>query len=157
MTGRIQGEKRLPLIFDRLSRWGLGLIFLFAGLPKLLNWHDFALIVDSYALLPDYLVVPAAVAIALLEVLAAVLLLCNRPQGLWGISVLLLLFIVVLSYAIWQGLDIDCGCFGPEDPEHRAFAGLRLALFRDFLLSIPVLYLFWYRYKSIKSNTVEEE
>ncbi len=61
---------------------------------------------------------------------------------------LLLLFIGVLSYAIRLGLDIDCGCFGPEDPEHRAFAGLKLALFRDFLLFIPVLYLFWYRRQS---------
>jgi hypothetical protein len=69
---------------------------------------------------------------------------------------LLLLFIGVLSYAVWLGLDIDCGCFGPEDPEHRAFAGLRMALFRDVLLSIPVLYLFWYRRQSIKTNTVEE-
>lgn len=156
MAGRVTGAKRLLLILDRLSRWGLGLIFLYAGLPKLLNWHDFAKIVGSYALLPDVLVAPAAVVIALLEVLAAVLLICNRPQGLWGISALLLLFIGVLSYAIRLGLDIDCGCFGPEDPEHLAFAGLREALFRDVLLSIPVLYLFWYRRKSIKTNKVEE-
>jgi uncharacterized membrane protein YphA (DoxX/SURF4 family) len=157
MAGRIQREKKLPLTFAGLSRWGLGLIFLFAGLPKLFNWHDFAMIVDSYALLPDFLVVPAAIAIALLEVIAAVLLICDWPQGLWGVSALLLLFIGVLSYAIWQGLDIDCGCFGPEDPEHRAFAGLRMALVRDFLLCIPVLYLFWNRRQTIKTNNVEED
>lgn len=157
MADRVLAKTNLLLILDRLSRWGLGLVFLFAGLPKLLDWQDFAMIVGSYAILPGFLVAPAAVVIALLEVLAAVLLICNRPQGLWGISALLLLFIGVLSYAIRLGLDIDCGCFGPEDPEHRAFAGLRVALFRDVLLCIPVLYLFWYRRQPIKTKKVEED
>jgi hypothetical protein len=59
---------------------------------------------------------------------------------------MLLLFIGVLSYGLYAGLDIDCGCFGPEDPEHLAFSGLRTALLRDFLFCIPVLYSFWYHY-----------
>lgn len=145
------------LHLDRLSRWGLAAIFLYAGIPKLISWYDFALIVNSYAILPENLAIPAAVLIAALEVAAAVALLRGRMEGLWGIAALLLLFIAVLSYAIWQGLDIDCGCFGPEDPEHRAFAGIRTALLRDILLCIPVLYLFWYRHRSIIMNTVEED
>lgn len=157
MGAFVQNKKRYLVILVRLSRWGLGLIFLYAGVPKLINWHDFALIVNSYAIVPENLAIPTAVCIAVLEVIAAIALLCGRMEGLWGISALLLLFIGVLSYAIWQGLDIDCGCFGPEDPEHRAFSGIRTALWRDFLLCIPVLYLFWYRRQSIETNTMEEE
>lgn len=150
-------EKKYPKILAGLSRWGLGLIFLYAGVPKVINWHDFALIVNSYAIVPENLAIPAAICIAVSEVIAAIALLCGRKEGLWGITTLLLLFIGVLSYAIQLGLDIDCGCFGPEDPEHRAFSGIRMALLRDFLLCIPVLYLFWYRKQSIVTNTKEKE
>lgn len=147
---------RLLLHVSSASRWALALIFLYAGIPKLISWYDFALVINSYAILPESLAIPAAFIIAGLEVVAAIALLCNRLEGLWGISALLLLFIGVLSYAIWQGLDIDCGCFGPEDPEHKAFAGIRTALFRDILLCIPVLYLFWYRRQSLINKNVEE-
>ncbi len=146
----------MMLYVVRASRWMLALIFLYAGIPKLVSWYDFALIVNSYALLPESLAIPAAIVIAGLEVAAAVALLCGRVEGLWGITLLLALFIAVLSWAIWQGLDIDCGCFGPDDPEHRAFSGIRTALVRDILLCIPVLYLFWYRHQTNIMNTVEE-
>lgn len=152
----LKDKARLSLYLLRLSRWGLALIFLYAGIPKLISWYDFALIVNSYAILPESLAIPAAIFIAALEVVAAIALLCGRVEGLSAIAGLLLLFIGVLSYALWLGLDIDCGCFGPEDPEHRAFSGIRTALFRDFLLCMPVLYLFWYRSQSIKMNTLEE-
>lgn len=157
MKALLTDKNRQLLQLDRLSRWGLAAIFLYAGIPKLISWYDFALIVNSYSILPENLAIPAAVLIAALEVAAAVALLRGRREGLWGIAALLLLFIAVLSYAIRLGLDIDCGCFGPEDPEHRAFAGIRTALLRDILLCIPVLYLFWYRHRSIITNTVEEE
>lgn len=140
----------------RLSRWTLALLFLYAGIPKLISWYAFAEIVNSYAILPESLVIPAAIGIALLEIVAAVALIFGRIEGLWGIACLMALFIGVLSYAIWLGLDIDCGCFGPEDPEHRAFSGIRTALKRDFLLCIPVLYLFWYRRYLNKSTNMEE-
>ena len=41
------------------------------------------------------------------------------------------LFMAILGYGISMGLDVDCGCFGPEDPESKAFHGLRAALYRD--------------------------
>jgi len=40
---------------------------------------------------------------------------------------------------------VDCGCFGPEDPESRAYHGLRPALYRDFGMLAGVLYLFAWR------------
>jgi hypothetical protein len=43
------------------------------------------------------------------------------------------------------GLDIDCGCFGPEDPESRAYGGLRTALYRDLAMAAGVAYLYWWR------------
>jgi hypothetical protein len=69
-----------------------------------------------------------------LEVTAGIGLLFDIRGSLALIAGLLLLFMVVLGYGIWMGLDVDCGCFGPEDPEAEAFHGLRLSLFRDLVM-----------------------
>lgn len=136
------------LWLDLLGRWTISLIFLFAAVPKLFNVHGFAALIDAYAILPDMLLLPVAVVLPVLEIFLAVGLLFNCWKSKIGIALVLFFFIYLLSYSIWQGLDIDCGCFGPEDPEHKAFKGLRLALVRDILMFIPLVYSFWYhRYR----------
>lgn len=140
-------HKRL-LWADRLGRWIISLIFLAAAVPKLFDVHGFAEIIDAYALLPDILLLPTAVVLPVVEIFLAVGLLFNGLKSKVGVALLLLFFVVLLSYSIGQGLDIDCGCFGPEDPEHIAFQGLRAALVRDIVLFVPLLYSFWYhRYR----------
>ena len=57
----------------------------------------------------------------------------------------------VLGYGIWMGLDVDCGCFGPEDPEAEAFHGLRLSLFRDLVMMAGVIFIYGCRrYRAIR-------
>lgn len=129
---------------DRLSRWGVSLIFLVAAVPKLFNVYGFAAMIDAYAILPDIFLLPTALMLPVVEIFLAAGLFFNRSKSLISITVLLLFFIVLLSYSILQGLDVDCGCFGPEDPEHLAFQGLRVALVRDIVMLIPLLYSFWY-------------
>ncbi len=138
------------LWLDRLGRWIISLIFIVAAVPKLLDIHGFAAIIDAYAVLPNSLLVPTAIVLPVLEIIFAVGLLLNYWQCKIGIGLMLLFFIVLLSYSIWQGLDIDCGCFGPEDPEHLAFRGLRVALVRDIVMLIPLAYSLWYqRHRSL--------
>lgn len=132
---------------DRAARWLVAAVFLYAGLPKIADPMLFSEIIGAYGLLPEYFLLPVAVLLPVAELMAAVLLLGGRREGVWLAAALLLLFIAVLSYGIYSDLDIDCGCFGPEDPEHLAFSGLRTALLRDLLICIPVLYNFWYHYK----------
>jgi hypothetical protein len=133
---------------DRFCRGIISLFFLVAAVPKLFNVHGFAALIDAYGILPDILLLPTAIVLPVLEVFLAVGLLLNRSKSKIGIGLVLLFFIVLLSYSIWQGLDIDCGCFGPEDPEHMAFHGLRDALVRDIVMFIPLLYSIWYhRYR----------
>ena len=131
---------------DRLSRWLLAAVMIFAAVPKLADPAAFAEVVGAYGLLPDILVVPAAIFLPALELVGAFLLIRGRVSGLWITALLMLLFIAVLSYGIWLGLDIDCGCFGPEDSESKAFSTLRTALIRDLLLCIPLLYCFVHYY-----------
>lgn len=132
--------------FDRSARWCIAVVFVSAGLPKLADPVLFSELIGAYGLLPDAVLLPAAVLLPVAEVAAAILLLRGRKEGLWLAAAMLLLFIAVLGYGIHSGLDIDCGCFGPDDPEHLAFSGLRTALLRDLLFCIPVLYSFWYHY-----------
>jgi hypothetical protein len=143
---------------DCLSRWGIALIFLGAGLPKAIDTKSFAGIISAYGLVPDDLVFPAAVIVPLVEIVIAACLLWNRPRAMQAAALMLLLFISVLGYGIFIGLDIDCGCFGPEDPEHSAFSGLRTALSRDVLMGIPVVFSIWYSQKkrSIQQSGDEE-
>jgi len=137
----------MGLWLDRLSRWLLAGIMLAAAIPKLLSLGSFAEIIEAYGLIPEILTLPAAISLVIMELLAAFLLIRGKSSGLWLTVILMTIFIAVLSYGIWLGLDIDCGCFGPEDAEHKAFSGLRTALVRDLILFLPIVYSFWYAYR----------
>ena len=126
-------------------RWGLALVFFYAGAVKLADPHAFAILIEAYGLIPDALLMPTAIVLPTLEVMAAIGLLFDLRGSLMVITVLLVIFILVLGYGLWMGLDVDCGCFGPEDPEGKAFAGIRPALYRDFILMGGVLLLYGWR------------
>ena len=147
---------QLVPLTERLSRWFLAGIMIFAAAPKLANPAAFAEVVGAYGLLPDFLLLPAAILLPFFECIAAYLLIRGRRSGLWISAILMLLFISVLSYGIWLGLDIDCSCFGPEDIESKAFHNLRTALVRDLLLCIPILYCFGHKY-ILPSNLLGEK
>lgn len=140
---------------DLAARWLLALVFLAAGLPKLFEPTAFAAIVGAYGMLAPALIMPVAIVLPLLEVVAALLLISGKRSGLYLSATLLLLFIGVLGYGIGLGLDIDCGCFGPEDPEHQAFSGLQTALLRDMLLLVVLAVCFYHSY-SYPSRKVGE-
>ncbi len=127
---------------ELLCRWLLAIIFLVAGISKLLDLREFAGVIDAYGLLPESLVYPSAFIISSMEVVAAIGLLLNKKFALHITAILLCAFIGVLTYGIVLGLDIDCGCFSQTDPEFRAFSGLKTALVKDFVLLIPLVYLY---------------
>ena len=142
---------RLIDLTYKLSRWGLGGIFIYAGCIKLLEPKAFAVLIEAFGAVPESMLMPVAIALPALEVAAGIGLLFDIQGSLATIAGLLLLFIVILGYGIWMGLDVDCGCFGPEDPEAKAFHGLRLSLFRDLVMLAGVAFLCgWRRYRAIK-------
>lgn len=130
----------------RVLRWGLALVFLYAGVLKLADPRSFALVIEAYGLVPDGLLMPLAVALPALEVLAALGLIADLRGSLTTISALLVIFILVLGYGLWMGLDVDCGCFGPEDPEGKAYAAIRPAIYRDLVLAAGILLLYGWRF-----------
>jgi uncharacterized membrane protein YphA (DoxX/SURF4 family) len=127
-------------------RWGLALVFLYAGLIKLVDPTSFAVIIAAYGLVPESLQMPIAVVLPAIEVLAAIGLMVDLRGSLTLMAVLMAIFIAVLGYGLWMGLDVDCGCFGPEDPEAEAFHGLRQSLYRDLVMMAGVAFIYIYRW-----------
>ena len=142
-------------LFDwayNLFRCGLGVIFVYAGTLKLLEPKTFAVLIEAYGIVPEALLLTLAISLAALEVMAGIGLLLDIKGSLAVIAGLLILFIGILGYGIWMGLDVDCGCFGPEDPEVEAFHGLRQSLYRDLIMLAVVGFIYgWRRYRSIKT------
>ncbi|MBA4369623.1 MAG: DoxX family protein [Desulfobacterium sp.] len=137
--------------FYIIIRIGLGTIFLFSGAAKLMTPVSFATLINAYGFIPENLTLPFAVFLAVFEVISGIGLLFDMKGSLTAIFGLLILFIMVLSYGIYMGLDVDCGCFGPEDPEPAAFHGLRSALFRDIFFIANVIFLYAYRFRNAVS------
>jgi hypothetical protein len=136
--------------WNKWIAWGcrglLGVVFLYAAFPKLFDLKGFAAIIAAYGIVPERALVPVALALSILEVIGGIGVLWRR-EGYLSTNILcglLLLFIGVLSYGLWLGLDVDCGCFSKDEPEFQYFHNLRFALYRDFLLLLPVSYLYWY-------------
>ena len=139
----------------KLTRWILGGVFIYAGSTKLMEPRIFTVLIEAYGFVPEGLLIPVAIGLPLLEVIAGFGLLFDIRGSLAVITGLLVLFMVVLGYGIWMGLDVDCGCFGPEDPEAEAFHGLRLSLFRDMVMIAGVIFIYgWRRYRAIRPTGV---
>lgn len=130
----------------RAVRYLLAAVFLWSGITKLLDPVSFGVLIDAYGLIPGTWVMPAAILLSSLEVIAGAGLVLDIHGSLAIITIMVILFMAILSYGIHMGLDIDCGCFGPQDPEAKAFHGLRTALYKDFLLMAAILYLYAWRF-----------
>ena len=114
---------------DRVGRWALSGIFLYAAIPKILDPLGFAEDIGHYALVPDAAVNTLAVVLPWIEAVAALALLTGfaAEGALLTVNGLLFVFLVALGQAWIRGLDIDCGCFGHA----RDGASVLLALLRD--------------------------
>jgi uncharacterized membrane protein YphA (DoxX/SURF4 family) len=126
-----------------LIRIALGLVFVYAGAVKLVDPKAFARVVSHYDIVPEFLLAPFAIGLPALEFLAGIGLVFNIRGSLAVIFALLVIFIMVLGYGIVNSLDIDCGCFSPEELDARN--SLQQAFYRDLLMMGAVFYLYAYR------------
>ncbi len=135
----------------------LGLLFLIAGGTKIIDPHTFAATIDAFGMLPSGLAFPLALILPPLEILAGVGLILDVRGSLATVTVLLVGFIMVLAYAISLGLDIDCGCYGPGDPEAEIFSSLWTSLYRDLAMAAGSVFLYWFRIsRSVHPRRVRE-
>lgn len=133
----------------------LSALFIYAGIVKLQDPRIFATLIEAYGVLPEQLLMPVAVILPAIEVLAGIGLLLNIKGSLSAIVVLLMVFVVILAYGIWMGLDVDCGCFGARDPEAEAFHGLWVTLYRDLAMLAGIVFIYgWRRFRAVRTEPV---
>ncbi len=126
----------------RLVRFVLAALFIYGGGVKLLDPKAFAATISVYNLVPEMLLPVVAVGLPLIEVLAGIGLLFDIRGSLAIIFGLLAMFVFVLWYGILKNIDVDCGCFGPE--ELAGQGKLWNAFYRDLILVglvVPFLYV----------------
>jgi len=121
----------------------MGSIFVYAGIVKLLNINIFAHTIDQYDLIPDTLLPAVAVGLPAFEVIAGLGMIFDITGSLTAILALLMLFVSVLAYGIINNMDIDCGCFSPDEAARRG--NLAQALYRDLAMIAAVMFLFVHR------------
>ncbi len=120
----------------------LGAVFVFAGISRLIDPEPFAVVIGSFGLTPASWARPILVVLPLAELAVGLGMFFGARWALRLAMCLIVGFIVVLTYGIWLGLDVDCGCFSVDDPEYKAFSTLHSALYRDLLMLAGIVYLY---------------
>lgn len=132
-------DKTLTWLYHFL-RLGLAGIFIYAGMLKLLAPRTFAHAIAQYDLVPEGLLPLIALGLPALEVAAGLGLILEIRGSLSIITFLLLIFLIILGYAVLQNLDIDCGCFTADelDAQHNVKTAFR----RDLLMIGATVFLY---------------
>ena len=108
-------------------------VFAYASISKIIDPLDFADSIFGFAMLPNVLITPLALALPPFEIACAVLLIVPRTRRIGGLAVVLvtLMFTTALLSALLRGLTLDCGCFGtgaPSRPRMWLEVGLDVVL-----------------------------
>ena len=104
-------------IFILASRVFIGLIFIIAGMEKIIAPEEFAISISNYKILPDFSLNIFAIIIPWIEVVTGLFMMFNiqSKENSFIVLNLYILFTVMIIIAVLRGLDIDCGCFGTND------------------------------------------
>lgn len=138
----------------------LGLIFILAALPKIVDPPSFAHMIYNYKLIPWALINPMALMMPWIELFCGVALVL----GIWKeaasaiIAAMLVAFIVAISVNLARGNAIDCGCFNVADagktPAER-IASMWWDILRDLGMLLMVAQL-WYASHQAKHEHVAD-
>ena len=126
----------------------LGVIFVIAALPKIVDPPSFAHMIYNYKLMPWALVKPLALVIPCIELFCGLALILGIWKGTARtiIAALLLTFIIAISINLLRGNAIDCGCFdvsAANKTTEERFADMRFVILRDIGMLLMVAQL-WY-------------
>jgi len=130
-------------IIYRIICAGLGIIFIWASVDKIMYPSKFAEMVYHYKMLPDILIHSVALFLPWMELIIGLLLILGIWEQ-WALIIyngLIVVFMIGLSSALIRGLDIHCGCF-TVDP--NAEKELLMSLLRDiplFIISMGCLFI----------------
>jgi uncharacterized membrane protein YphA (DoxX/SURF4 family) len=98
-----------------IFRSGLGLLFLFSGISKLIDVQSLAVTIKSLSIGLGAVATEVAFLLCIVEILAGILLtigLFTRHSSL-AVMLLLIVFIAVFLPQLMVQNEVDCNCFGP--------------------------------------------
>lgn len=106
--------KKILNIFLNLIRIALGIIFIYAAVPKILRPDEFADAINNYRILPYFLVNIMAICLPWVELFFGTFLVLGIriKAASFGVLLLMVVFIAAILSAWARGIDINCGCFG---------------------------------------------
>ena len=126
----------------------LGVIFVVAALPKIVDPPSFAHMIYNYRILPSGLINVASLIMPWVEILCGLCLILGvwvRPAR-WIITLMLFVFIVAISINLARGNAIDCGCFDVSAAGKTHEERLRdmwLVILRDTGMLLMCAQLWW--------------
>jgi uncharacterized membrane protein YphA (DoxX/SURF4 family) len=114
------------------TRLVVGGVILYAGPRKIGDLSGMARVIENYRLLPANLVNPVAIILPGVEIVTGLCLMVGLllKGSRFIATALVMLFLAAILWAISQGLDIECGCFGTSDAEQVGW----FVLVRDLVL-----------------------
>ncbi|MCU1227564.1 MAG: DoxX family protein [Acidobacteria bacterium] len=126
----------------------LGVIFIAAALPKIVDPPSFAHMIYNYRIVPGSLVNLSALTMPWIELLSGVALVLGiwRGTARTFIAAMLVTFIIAISINLARANAIDCGCFdvsaAGKSVEER-LADMRFVIFRDLGMLLMAAQLWW--------------
>jgi uncharacterized membrane protein YphA (DoxX/SURF4 family) len=138
----------------------LGVIFVAAALPKIVDPPSFAHMIYNYKLVPWAAINSMALIMPWLELLCGLALILGIWKGTARtmIGAMLLTFIVAIAINLARGNAIDCGCFDVSaagKTTHERLADMRFVILRDAGMLLMVAQL-WYASHQLKKQNVSE-
>jgi uncharacterized membrane protein YphA (DoxX/SURF4 family) len=133
---------RWKVWLERVCRWALGLIFIYAAYSKIWDPSYFAEEISYYHMLPKWGVNWMAIFLPWLELVCGLCLLTGlfaRGAMLLVIG-MLVVFTYAIAHAVSEGRDIRCGCFGHGADARRV--GL-LAILEDLAMLAAGVVSLW--------------
>jgi len=147
-------------ILEWILRWIAGLAFVYAATTKILVPCELAMDIYQYHLAPPTLINIGAILLPTVELILGFCLIVGiAPRGAaLGISLILIVFIILLSINIVRGIDFECGCFGDietdfchhialkikaNQPDMDQITFVRIRTFCDVLRDILLLVISW--------------
>jgi uncharacterized membrane protein YphA (DoxX/SURF4 family) len=126
----------------------LGVIFVAASLPKIVDPPSFAHMIYNYRLVPGPFVNLMGLTMPWIELLCGLALILGiwRTTARTLIAALLVSFIVAISVNLARGNSIDCGCFDVSTAGKTAqerFADMQFVIVRDLGMLLLVAQLWW--------------
>ena len=126
----------------------LGIIFVVAALPKIVDPPSFAHMIYNYHLLPGALINFMALVMPWIELLCGLALILGIWQGTARsiIGALLITFVLAIAINLARGNAIDCGCFdvsAANKTRQERLSDMRWVILRDLGLLLMVAQLWW--------------